>query len=75
MVNGLGAIVIPIAVDAVWTGDPLSLTVAVKFDVPLAVGFPEMTPEAESVSPAGRLPEVTAHVYEGVPPLADNVCE
>jgi hypothetical protein len=39
-----------------------SVTVTVKFDVPVAVGVPEMTPiAAMSDSPAGRAPE-TDHV-------------
>jgi hypothetical protein len=41
----------------------LSLTVAVKLDVPLAVGVPEMIPVVASrVSPAGRLPAVIDQV-------------
>jgi hypothetical protein len=52
-----------VAADFVWTGAPLSLTVAVKLDVPLVVGVPEMMPVvAASVSPAGRLPEVMDQV-------------
>jgi hypothetical protein len=41
---------------------PLSLTLTVKVDVPLAVGFPEITPPELSVNPAGRLPEVIDHL-------------
>jgi hypothetical protein len=46
----------------------------VKVDVlaVVAVGVPEITPAAESVNPAGRLP-LTDHVYPGVPPLALSV--
>jgi hypothetical protein len=57
----------------VWlcTGDPESETVTANVAVPLAVGVPEMTPPAESVRPAGRLPDVMDQVYPGVPPLAD----
>ena len=52
-----------VAADLVWTGEPLSLTVAVKLDVPLVVGVPEMIPVvAAKVSPAGRLPEVIDQV-------------
>jgi hypothetical protein len=47
------------------------VTVAVKLDVPLAVGVPEMIPVVASrVSPAGRLPAVIDQVYGEVPPLA-----
>jgi hypothetical protein len=57
----------------VWlcTGDPESETVTANVAVPLDVGVPEMTPPAESVSPAGRLPDVIDQLYPGVPPLAD----
>jgi hypothetical protein len=38
---------------------PLSVTVAVKLNVPLAEGVPEMIPVvAARVSPAGRLPAI-----------------
>jgi hypothetical protein len=42
----------------------------VKLAVPFTVGDPEITPPLESVSPVGRLPAVTDHVYPGVPPEA-----
>jgi hypothetical protein len=62
--------------DFVWVGLPLSVTVAVKAKVPLAVGVPEITPvPAARVSPAGRLPLVIDHVYAGVPPVARRLCE
>jgi hypothetical protein len=55
--------VIDSGADLVWTGLPLSLTAAVKVNVPLAVGVPEITPLlAESVNPAGRLPLVMDHL-------------
>jgi hypothetical protein len=41
-------------------------------DVPLAVGVPEITPPEESVSPAGRLPDVIDQLYPAVPPLAES---
>jgi hypothetical protein len=57
------AITIEVATDFDWTGVPLSLTVAVKFEVPLVEGVPEMIPVvAARVSPAGRLPEVIDQV-------------
>jgi len=41
----------------------LSVTVAVKLDVPLVVGVPEITPVVPaSVNPAGRLPDVIDQV-------------
>ena len=69
-------ITIEVAADFVCTGLPLSVTVTVKFDVPLAVGVPEITPVAGArVKPVGKAPAVIDHVYPGVPPLASTVCE
>jgi hypothetical protein len=57
--------------DLVCAGFPASVTVAVKLDVPLAVGVPEIRPVLEDrLSPAGRLPDVTDQVYGVVPPVA-----
>jgi hypothetical protein len=61
--------------DALWAGLSLSCTVAVKFEVPLAVGIPEITPVEARLSPTGRLPDVTDHLYDGIPPVACKVCE
>jgi hypothetical protein len=48
-----------IAADFVCTGFPLSLTVAVKLDVPLVAGIPEIIPVLGArVNPVGRLPDV-----------------
>ena len=63
IVNRAGATAIDIAADFVCVGLPLSLTVTVKLDVPVAVGVPEITPVAAArVTPAGRLPELIDHV-------------
>jgi hypothetical protein len=52
-------------------GDPLSVTVTLKENAPLAVGAPERTPVAAArASPAGKLPEATLQVKPGVPPVA-----
>jgi hypothetical protein len=57
------ATVIDVAIDCVCAGLPLSVTVAVKLDVPVAVGVPEITPVvAARVNPAGRAPEVMLQV-------------
>ena len=58
----------------VWlcAGDEESETVTLNVAVPLADGVPEITPPAESVNPAGRLPEVIDQLYPGVPPLAES---
>lgn len=52
-----------------------SVTVTVKLEVPVKVpvGVPEITPAVLMVKPAGRLPAVTAHLYDGTPPVADAV--
>jgi hypothetical protein len=57
---------------AVCTGELLSVTFTVKLDVPVLVGVPEITPAPDSVSPAGRAPELTDQLYAGVPPVALN---
>ncbi len=44
----------------------------VKLLVPDPEGVPEIVPELDSVSPTGRLPEVTDHVYGVTPPVAVN---
>jgi hypothetical protein len=58
------------ATDLVCAGLPASVTVAVKLEVPLAVGVPEIEPDDERLSPAGRLPAVMDQLYGEVPPLA-----
>lgn len=53
---------IEVAADVVCAGLPLSVTVAVRFEFPPAVGVPEIVPVAAvSVNPAGRLPDVIDH--------------
>ena len=72
-----GGAVAAILRDADWIcdGDPLSVTATTKFEDEVEVGVPEITPEGDRVSPVGRLPELTDHVYEAVPPLARRLCE
>ena len=66
MTRGLdaaGATVNVDAADFVCTGELLSVTVAVKLEVPAEVGAPEIAPAAaESVRPAGKLPDVIDQV-------------
>ena len=64
MVNELAvaATAIERLTDLVNAGVLLSVTVAVKLAVPLAVGVPEIAPVCERVRPAGRLPAVSDHV-------------
>ena len=58
------------AMDLVCTGLDVSFTAAVNLKVPLAVAFPSTRPLALRIRPAGRLPEVTDHLYGFVPPDA-----
>ncbi len=76
ILSGVGATTIARLTALLWIGLLVSLTVTVKFVVPVAVGVPEITPvEAPRVNPCGRLPEVIAHLYAGVPPLTCKVPE
>jgi hypothetical protein len=75
IVSPLGAITTAVDTDFVCAGLPASCTVAVRLNVPLAVGVPEIAPLAARVRPAGRLPEVIDHEYGAVPPLACSACE
>jgi hypothetical protein len=46
----------------VFAGAQESITLTVKFDVPYAVGVPEITPVPAAIDrPAGRLPELIDH--------------
>jgi hypothetical protein len=57
--SAFGAITIAVAADFACAGLPLSTTLTVKFDVPLADGVPDITPVlAARVRPVGRLPDV-----------------
>ena len=57
------AMVMEVVAVALCAGAPESLTTAVKLNVPVAVGVPEMTPLVEfSESPEGRLPEEIDHL-------------
>lgn len=48
---------------ALWAGEPASVTITPILKLPLAVGVPETRPVVDArVSPAGRAPEVIAHV-------------
>jgi hypothetical protein len=54
-----------ITIESAWSSVALTLSVtrAVKFEVPAAVGVPEIVPvELPSDNPAGRLPETIDHV-------------
>jgi N-acetylglucosamine-6-phosphate deacetylase len=74
IVNGGTAITMLRALVAVKAGVLASATCTVKFEVPAAVGVPEIAPvELASVSPAGNVPAVTLHVYGEMPPAAVRV--
>jgi len=47
-----------------------SVAVTVKFDDPVVVSVPVMTPDEDNVRPVGNDPEVTVNVYGLVPPDA-----
>jgi hypothetical protein len=58
-----GVTTIAVLADVAWMDLLLSLTVAVKVEVPLAAGAPEIRPvDGARVSPAGNAPEVIAHL-------------
>jgi len=59
---------------AICTGLLESVTWTAKLIVPIPVGVPEITPPADSISPAGKLdPDTSAQLYGGVPPPAAKV--
>jgi hypothetical protein len=55
--------------------DALSVTRAVKLDVPAAEGVPVIEPLWDRVSPPGSCPSASDHAYGGVPPVAESVAE
>lgn len=57
IVIGRALTVMPKDAVADWVGDELSVSFKVKVDEPAIVGVPEITPEEESVRPAGKDPE------------------
>jgi hypothetical protein len=81
MPAGIGGVVIlkagaVMTIDSAAVADPdaLSVTFTLKLEEPAVVGLPEIVPPAR-LSPAGRDPLATDHVYGGVPPLAFSGCE
>ena len=57
--------------DWLWAGWLESVTLNVSnVAFTAAVGVPLITPPAERLNPAGSVPDVSDHVYGGVPPLA-----
>lgn len=67
------------AMDTVYACDAvvptLSLTCAVKLNVPVAVGVPEIVPLEARVKPEGNDPAVTLQVNPPAPPVAARDCE
>lgn len=62
--------------EAVVAGEPESVTLTVKLEVPVVVGEPEIVPVAAvSVRPAGNAPEVMLQLYGVVPFVAVSVVE
>jgi hypothetical protein len=60
--------------EAVVAGEAESVTLTVKLEVPAVVGVPEIV-FPESVSPAGKEPEVIVQLYGDVPAVACKVAE
>ena len=58
---------------AVWGVVALSETCTVMLAAPAVVGVPEMAPPVLRDSPAGRVPDLTVHIYGAVPPVAERV--
>jgi hypothetical protein len=58
---------------AVWGAVALSETCTVMLAAPAVVGVPEMVPPVLRDSPAGRVPDLSVHVYGAVPPVAERV--
>src|SRR5664280_3451355 len=62
--------------EAEVTAPEESVTESVIGDNSTEVGVPAITPvEASRVSPGGRDPNVTDHIYDHVPPRAFKFCE
>jgi hypothetical protein len=70
---GTGVITIEYVTVLFCALDSESVTVTLKAEVSLTLGVPEITPPLDSVSPVGRLPDETAHLYGVVPPDAPRV--
>lgn len=74
LVSDDGATVITGAMTSVYARAPVyafaSVAVMVKLKVPNTVGVPDNVPPEERDMPVGSAPEVTAYVYDAVPPLA-----
>jgi hypothetical protein len=76
IVSAVGATTIAVVAEAVCVGLPLSVTAAVKVDVPLWVGTPEMIPvDGARDNPAGNLPVAIDQMYGAVPPPAAKAWE
>ena len=67
--TGGGAAAMVIEYEVVATQSFASVARIVNVDGPAVVGVPDRTPVLESVSPAGRVPTVTANAYGVAPPL------
>jgi hypothetical protein len=76
MTSNVGVTTTAAVAEAACVGLPLSVTVAVNVDIPLAIGTPEIVPADDArVRPWGSLPEVIDHTYGAVPPVAFSVFE
>ena len=71
---GPGGAAAMVSVSACGSLPPPLVAVAVNDDAPATVGVPDRTPSADSVSPAGSEPDVTAYTGAGLP-VAASVTE
>ncbi len=64
-----------LAVVVAFVGVCESVRVTVKVEVPVnvPVGVPKITPALLKLKPAGKLPAVLLHLYDGTPPLPCSV--
>jgi hypothetical protein len=65
-------VILKAAVVELWLA---SVTFATKLLLPDPVGVPLICPLLLRVRPAGKLPELSDHVYGNVPPLAISVAK
>ncbi len=58
IISAAGEMTIEVETDCFCAGLPLSVTVAVKLNVPFALGVPVIAPEDVRFRPVGRVPPV-----------------
>ena len=71
--NGVLTVMLRFAVVPCAEGVSESVTLTVKFAVPLVVGVPEICPLLFMLKPEGRLPAAILQMYGVTPPVAASV--